>query len=461
MSTNASNINLNTNPNTNINTNNINNAIGLRNKYIFLLIIYFIITVLILVYKIPQYITHFLTSNKTEINTSITIWIIFLFFIVSCITICMIVLYNNTTKGVSSFANFDNNLLIKFLQVFLSIFFIAFILCIIGIFIKNFNNTSIGGQIINVLLIVCGLAIVYKLLSYTSLLKKPIVRIVIYSLLYIPCLLFGLIETIAHEVKITTKPIVILLFIEIVLITLYLVYPAISNKLYTYGGKQIIDKPLPLNMENSISSYQELNETYEHTYQYALSFWFYIDSASPSMNSNYLKFTNILKYGNNPSVQYNASTNTLSVTTSSDSESTVSIIDIKNNNKNKNNKNNKKNNNNNNNERIQEIKIINERNDNGRRIIYNNDNVLLQKWNNIILNYNGGTLDIFYNGKLVKSAIEVVPYIKYDTMIVGEQNGIIGGIANVMYYKQPLDIDKIRKLYNYMKNKNPPTLDKI
>ena len=44
-------------------------------------------------------------------------------------------------------------------------------------------------------------------------------------------------------------------------------------------------------------------------------------------------------------------------------------------------------------------------------------------------------------------------------MIAGEENGISGGIANVMYYKEPLDINKITKLYNFMKNKNPPSLE--
>ena len=388
-----------------------------------------------------------------------------MFLLFSCVSIVMILLYHNESRGHIAFGKLDNVFLSKFTQVLASIFFIAFLLWIIGKFIQSFNSTNIGGKIIDILLIIGALAIIYKLLSYTNLLKTPIVRIIIHTLLYIPCLLVSLIDIMIKESKLTTKPIIILLLIEALLLALYFIYPKIKNKIYKYGGKQVLNKPLPLNIENSISTYQDLNETYEHTYQYALSFWFYIDSAAPSMNSNYSKFTNILSYGNNPSIQYNASTNTLSVTVTQDNNNTISVVDVT--------QNLEKKITNATDEEIVEIKekitnvidkiqhspIITEINENGKRIIYKQRNVLLQKWNNIILNYNGGTLDIFYNGTLVKSAVEVVPYIKYDTMIAGETNGISGGIANVMYYKEPLDIRKINNLYNYMKNKNPPCLE--
>jgi hypothetical protein len=95
----------------------------------------------------------------------------------------------------------------------------------------------------------------------------------------------------------------------------------------------------------------------------------------------------------------------------------------------------------------------------GNRIIYTNDNVLLQKWNNIIINYSGGVLDIFLNGDLVKSSVGVVPYYTLDNLTIGEENGINGGICNVVYFKRALNASNIYYLYNMVKNKTPPILN--
>ena len=82
------------------------------------------------------------------------------------------------------------------------------------------------------------------------------------------------------------------------------------------------------------------------------------------------------------------------------------------------------------------------------RVLYRNSDVLLQKWNNIILNYNGGTLDVFYNGELVKSAIEVVPYLKYDMLTVGSNDGISGSVANLVYFREPINVVTVNNIYN-------------
>ena len=48
---------------------------------------------------------------------------------------------------------------------------------------------------------------------------------------------------------------------------------------------------------------------------------------------------------------------------------------------------------------VNENKLI-DFDENGNRIIYKQNDVLLQKWNNIIINYSGGTLDIFFNNDI-------------------------------------------------------------
>jgi len=96
--------------------------------------------------------------------------------------------------------------------------------------------------------------------------------------------------------------------------------------------------------------------------------------------------------------------------------------------------------------------------DNGNRVLYVYKNVLLQKWNNIIINYDGGTLDIFINGELVKSNVGVIPYHSNDMLTTGEENGANGGICSVMYFDKVLKSNNIKYLYSSVKNDNPPIM---
>jgi hypothetical protein len=195
-----------------------------------------------------------------------------------------------------------------------------------------------------------------------------------------------------------------------------------------------------------------------------MSFWFYLDSFPPSTSSSYNKATAILSYGDNPCIKYDSPTNTLLITVKQDSDKPISIVDMR-----QSLEKNIATDNSANFDSIQEqikntiekvkaMPVVSELDSEGDRLIYRKKNVLLQKWNNIVINYYGGTLDIFYNGELVKSAIEVVPYIQNDILSVGTNNGISGNIANLMYFNKPIDYLTINTLYTSLKDSSPPSI---
>ena len=218
-------------------------------------------------------------------------------------------------------------------------------------------------------------------------------------------------------------------FLHHSLLVIYFTLPSVFNRFYLQGGKQLVNKPIYTDTQYSLGSYINLNDGNEDfNYQYSLSCWVFIDSVAPNTNPNYNKYTSLLNFGNKPNVLYNGKTHTLMIT--------MEQKNLKDQTKNK----------------------LIDFDENGNRIIYTNNNFLLQKWNNIIINYNGGTMDIFLNGELVKSSIEVVPYYTYDNLVIGENDGIKGGICNIVYFKRALNSPEIYLLYNLVKNNTPPVL---
>ena len=84
-------------------------------------------------------------------------------------------------------------------------------------------------------------------------------------------------------------------------------------------------------------------------------------------------------------------------------------------------------------------------------VLYKTNNILYQKWNNIVINNNYGTYDIFINAKLMGSYKNIVDYKinEGDILKIGSVNNKdIGGISNFYYYENPLDLNKIIEIYN-------------
>lgn len=296
------------------------------------------------------------------------------------------------------------------------------------------NYSGATNLVLNMLLIILILGLIYKTMN-TKLPagnenKNALFTLLEKTLLYIPCLtgnLFdGLGKYLVGQYNASDAGSFMMLFSVIVLIIVYFKSSDVANLINTQGGNQLVNNPVNADTLYTLGNYQELTGSDDFNYQYAISFWVFVDAMPPNTNPNYTKYTSLLNFGNKPNVLYNAEKNSLMIT--------MQQKDLKN-------------------------KEMTDFDDNGNRIIYKKDGFLLQKWNNIIINYNGGTLDIFLNGSLVRSAIEVVPYYTFDNLTIGENGGINAGICNVVYFRKPLNSTNIYFLYNTSKNSTPPILN--
>ena len=86
------------------------------------------------------------------------------------------------------------------------------------------------------------------------------------------------------------------------------------------------------------------------------------------------------------------------------------------------------------------------------------ETIPLQKWNHIVLNYGNGTCDVFVNGELHGTKIEIIPVKDVDTLVIGDDDGIDGKMCNIIFFKNQLTSTKIKQLYNEFAYKNPPTM---
>ena len=154
-------------------------------------------------------------------------------------------------------------------------------------------------------------------------------------------------------------------------------------------------------------------------YNYSISCWVFIHSQAPNTSEAYNRFSKILDFNGEPIIGYNARENELIIKSKKVRTDTTNI-------------------------------------ENKEIIIHRERKLKLQKWHNIVVNYVGGTVDIFLNGELVSNMERIVPFKRLEKLRVGEDNGISGGIANVVYHSSYLSKGKIKGNYNLFKNKNPP-----
>jgi len=242
--------------------------------------------------------------------------------------------------------------------------------------------------------------------------KNSLISLLIKIVFYIPCLIVYLTEYLKEQYKITTKTVWIILGFELLLIGLMMLIPLL-NRYYmkTQKGKLLLNKPIYLNNERNLGDISDLGNV--PSYNYSISLWFYINPQPPNTNKSYTEYTNLFSYGGSPNLEYNGLKN--------------------------------------------ELRISN--NDIDKKIVvYSTNNIYYQKWNNLVINYNGGNMDIFINGELVGTKQNIVRKIDDRHIICGKDNGIHGGICNVKKFNKVLSKSHIIANYKLLRDKNEPIL---
>ena len=196
-----------------------------------------------------------------------------------------------------------------------------------------------------------------------------------------------------------------------------------ANNLFE-KGLIVLNKPVYFREKIYLANHKDFKEIRPETYKYnySVSCWIYVHSQPPNFKNSYNEFTEILNYNDEPVIGYNSKKNRLIIKSKKMKGQPT---------------------------RLEK---------NFLKTIFIKDNFKLQKWHNIVVNYVGGTVDVFLDGELVGSEGRIAPFKTFNAMTVGHNNGIGGGICNVIYYPSYISKSKIKSNYGYLKNKNPPII---
>tara|TARA_B100001093_G_C26813243_1_gene1008465 strand:- start:224 stop:1738 length:1515 start_codon:yes stop_codon:yes gene_type:complete len=237
----------------------------------------------------------------------------------------------------------------------------------------------------------------------------PRKKFVIDLLGLIPCLFINFAGYIKKQFNITSKKTWIILAIELLLIGLRFLIPflyKLFKKWLMPNANEILTNPVSLHNQTNLGVFLSKNEIKDHNYHeetynnynYAISFKLFIMAESESTSKAYTEPTSLVNLSNIIKVIFNKEQIEFWAATTSSKISSKELIKV-----------------------------------------YEEKNILFQKWNNYIINYSGGTLDIFINNKLVSSTPNITPIINYQIVTAGQKDGIFGGIKNFVYYPNTLN----------------------
>ena len=287
-----------------------------------------------------------------------------------------------------------------------------------GIYIAEYSF-----MILAILIAIVGLSILYKMNQTYIYNLTGITGFIVNFILFIPCLISDFVEYLYGEFATTPKIVYILFVIELILILLYLYLPRIMKQMNERFGKVIVDKPERINMRKDATNYIDMQSTEVFDLssssiqqltsskltvnvrkKFAMSMWVYI-VPMPTNHIPYNKETTILDFASHPRIVYDGSKQKFGIYYSADKSDQFDAP--------------------------------------------------LEKWNNIFVNYDKDTIDMYLNGEL-KTTIpreeHIGKFLVGDILTIGKDDGLQGGIAKVVYYERPLLLNEIRNVYSYNKD---------
>lgn len=319
----------------------------------------------------------------------------------------------------------------KNIAIMFAIPFIVTILLVL--FTNSYTASKTITYIMNGLVLLGVLMLVYIGIEKAPFLQNikellhniPIINLIYHFIFYLPCVFDDIINVIRNSNSVISTPsyIYYILGIEGIIIASYFLIPILFRKIYAQKAKLLLDKPIKLDKIETHATYEELNgktgDFANLNYNYGLSCWIFIHEQPPNQNETSNEYVSILNFGGKPNIEYNNELRKFRV-----SVNTKQIND--------------------NDEYIY-----------GTDIIYETDKLKLQKWNNIVVNYLSGKMDVFINNELVATSIydkdKILAYMELDNLTSGHNRGLSGGITNIQYYNEPISSRTLSWNYNTYK----------
>ena len=265
-----------------------------------------------------------------------------------------------------------------------------------------------------------------------------------YLIFYIPCMISDFMGLIMKELSMTGYDVYALYAIEIVLVFLLFYMKPMMKSIISTGGKEILNQPVFLEKELSLSSYEELKSFDANLQSHSISMWVYINSGA-NTNSIYRTGARVMTYGD-MEIKYKNKGNEIDIKKEVEdykkgSDLTQLYKQPESNS-------------------YLEFYFMNKPHDDTQSStpVITNIPIHTQRWNNITINRTGTNTDIFINGVLVKT-LQPTPnyYNSSDRMVIGKA-GFRGAICNITYHKEPRTKPQITYNYNLYKPMNPPVL---